>query len=275
MPRAEVNGVALYYEQHGWQNEADVVVLNNGVLMSTASWAYQIAPLSARHRLLLYDCRGMGRSDHPRGPYSMEGHADDLAGLLDGLGIEAAHIGGISYGGEVSMAFAIRHPERTKSLILSSTVSEIDALLRASIEAWIAAAQAKDPDLLYRVVYPVSFSERWMREHAAEAEQARARYRALDFSALLELLDAFLRVNLTPGLKTIGVPTIVMVGEEDLIKPRKYSSIITREIRGAELVVVPGAGHALCWEAPETFNTVALGFLAKHARGAASCGGGR
>lgn len=125
MPRAEVNGVALYYEQHGWQNEADVVVLNNGVLMSTASWAYQVPALAQRYRVLLYDCRGMWRSDHPKGPYSMEQHADDLAGLLDGLGIEAAHIGGISYGGEVSMAFAIRHPERTKSLILSSTVSEI------------------------------------------------------------------------------------------------------------------------------------------------------
>jgi 3-oxoadipate enol-lactonase len=274
MPRVEVNGVALYYEQHGWQNEADVVVLSNGVLMSTASWAYQIAPLSARHRLLLYDCRGMGRSDHPKGPYSMEQHADDLAGLLDAVNISSAHIAGISYGGEVSMMFALRHPKRTRSLILSSTVSQVDPLLRAGIGSWVAAARAKDADLLYYVVYPLSFSERWMREHTAEAEQARSRYKLLDFEAVLELFEAFLRVDFTRDLHRISAPTLVMVGDEDIVKPRKYAEIIAHEIRGAEYVIVPGAGHALCWEAPEVFNTAMLGFLAKHARGAQPTGGG-
>jgi 3-oxoadipate enol-lactonase len=263
MPHVAVNGIQLYYELHGWESDAAVIVLNNGVFMSTASWVYQLPALAGRYRVLLYDCRGMWRSDHPKGPYSMEQHADDLAGLLDAVDVSSAHIAGISYGGEVSMMFALRHPQRTRSLILSSTVSQVDPLLRAGMGAWVAAAQARDADLLYHVVYPLSFSERWMSEHAAEAEQARSRYKLLDFDAALELFGAFLRLDLTRDLHKIRVPTMVMVGDEDLIKPRKYAEIIAQAISGAEYVVIPGAGHALCWEAPDEFNTIILGFLAK------------
>ena len=106
MPRARANNIELYYELHG-PEDANVLVLSNGVLMSTASWAFQTSVLSQQYRLLLYDCRGMWQSDHPPGPYSMALHADDLAALLDALGIKRAHIGGTSYGAEVSMVFAL------------------------------------------------------------------------------------------------------------------------------------------------------------------------
>jgi len=99
MPEIVVNNVRLYYELHG-PSEGEVLVLSNGIMMSTASWAYQTRVLSKHVRLLLYDCRGMWRSEHPDGPYSMEQHADDLAALLDALDIPVAHIGGISYGSE-------------------------------------------------------------------------------------------------------------------------------------------------------------------------------
>jgi len=134
MPRIKVNDINLYYELQG-PEEADVVVLSNGIFMSTASWGFQVAALKEHFRVLTYDCRGMWQSDHPAGPYSMELHADDLAGLLSNLGISRAHIAGISYGGEVSMTFAIKYPQMTRTLILSSVVSQIDPLLRAIGEA--------------------------------------------------------------------------------------------------------------------------------------------
>lgn len=110
MPTIRANGIDLYYEQHGWDKAGDVLVLSNGILMSTASWAYQTPVLSQYVRLLLYDCRGMWQSEHPPGPYSLAQHADDLAALLDGLGVAQAHIGGISYGVEIS-AREIPHSE--------------------------------------------------------------------------------------------------------------------------------------------------------------------
>ena len=114
MATAHVNGIELYYEVHG-PEDGDVIILSNGVMMSTASWAVQRDVISKYYRLVLYDCRGMWKSEHPEGPYSMAMHAEDLLGLMDHLEIEKAHIAGISYGSEVSMTFAANYPERTKT----------------------------------------------------------------------------------------------------------------------------------------------------------------
>ena len=263
MPRITVNGVEIYYEQHGWDKPGDVLVLSNGVLMSTASWAFQKAALSRHCRLLLYDCRGMWQSEHPPGPYSMEQHADDLAALLDALDVEAAHIGGVSYGAEISLVFALRHPVRTRSLIVAAAVSQIDPQLRAMIDAWSAAVQAKDPELLFRVTVPVNFSEDWIAANGAALELARQRYRDLDMNAFDCLLANFSELNITEKLHEITAPALVIVGEEDILKPRKYAEIIAREVPKSEFVIIPHAGHAVLWEQAELFNTLILGFLAK------------
>jgi 3-oxoadipate enol-lactonase len=270
MPTIQVNGTELYYELHGCRAEsrhgpedAEVLVLANGVLMSTASWALQTPVLSRHYRLLLHDCRGMWRSAHPAGPYTMELHADDLAGLMDALGIEKAHIGGISYGAELGMVFALKYPERTRSLILSSAVSHSDPVLEGLIGSWVAAAKMKDPALLYQVSYPLNFSDAYIAANRAAIEAAAERYQLLDMDAVLELLLCFNRLNITADLHKIDVPALVMVGEQDILKPRKYSEIIAREISGAELVIVPASGHALCLEQPGIFNALVLGFLAR------------
>jgi 3-oxoadipate enol-lactonase len=262
MPYAQVNGIELYYELHG-PEDGDVLVLSNGVLMSTASWGLQTPVLSRHYRVLLYDCRGMWKSQHPPGPYSMELHADDLAGLLDVVGVERAHIGGISYGGEVSLAFALKYPQRTRSLVISSAVSHSDAVLRGLIDTWGAAARAGDARRLYEVSYMLNFSAAYIEANRAAIEGAVERYQALDLDAATELFECFNRMNLTADLHHITAPTLVMVGEEDMLKPRKYSEIIASEIPGAQLVVVPFAGHALCLEKPVVFNTQVLGFLAQ------------
>ena len=263
MPTIQANGIQLYFEQHGWDNPGDVLVLSNGILMSTASWAYQTPVLSRHCRLLLYDCRGMWQSEHPPGPYTMEQHADDLAALLQVLGVETAHIGGISYGAEVSMVFALRYPERTRSLILSSAVSQVDPLLRGMMDGWISAVRAKDADMLFEVTLPVNFSERWIAANPAALQAARQRYRNLDMDAFLELLLSFSQLDITADLHRISAPALVMVGEEDILKPRKYAEIIAAQIPNSEFVVIPHAGHAVLWEQAPVFNSLILGFIAK------------
>jgi len=267
MPKITANGIQIYYELHG-PEEAQVLVLSNGVLMSTASWALQVLALARHLRVLLYDCRGMWQSDHPAGPYSMEQHADDLAALLEALGIPRAHIAGISYGGELSMAFALKYPQKTRSLIVSSSVSHVDPLLRAWGESWIAAARHRDPEMLFAVTYPLNFSEAWIAANPAALEAARQRYHTLDMEAFLELMLAFSRLSLTGELPRINAPTLVMVGENDLLKPRRYAEIIARAIPGAEFVVIPHAGHAVSWEKPDVFNSLVLGFVTHHAEDA-------
>jgi 3-oxoadipate enol-lactonase len=262
MSKVSVNGTELYYELHGPEG-ADVLVLSNGVLMSTASWGLQTPVLSKHYRVLLYDCRGMWRSEHPAGPYTMEQHADDLAVLLDVLKIEQAHIAGISYGGEVSMAFALKYPQRTRSLIVSSAVSHSETILRGIIDTWISAARDRDARRLFEVSYMFNFSGAYIDANRLAVEAAAARYTDLDMCAVLELFDCFNRLDITADLHHIQAPTLVMVGEEDILKPRYYSEIIASKIHGAQLVVVPGAGHALCLERPAVFNTLVLGFLSQ------------
>jgi len=262
MPEMQANGTRLYYEVHG-PADGDVVVLSNGILMSTASWAFQVPALSASHRVVLYDCRGMWQSEHPPGPYSMDQHADDLAALLDGLGVERAHIGGISYGGEVSMAFALRHPERTRSLVISSSVSEIDAMIRAVVATWQAAVDRDDPDLLLQTTLPWNFSGRWLAANPEAVRQAGERYHLLDLPALGRLIEAFLALDLTARLPEIQAPALVVVGEDDVLKPRRAAEVIAAGIPGAHLAVIPDAGHAVVWEQPAVFNALVAGFLAQ------------
>lgn len=261
MPQVRANGINLYYELHG-PEDADVLVLSNGVLMSTASWAYQTPVLSKHYRLLLYDCRGMWQSDHPPGPYSMELHADDLAALLEGLGIERAHIGGTSYGAEVSLAFALKYPQRTRRLIVTSAVSELDPVLRGLAGVWAYAAEKGDPELLYRSVYPVTFSASWIAANGPALAQARERYDALDMGAFLELMRAFVQLDITADLHRIEAPALVVAGEQDLLKPRRFAEIMARELPDARLAIIPNAGHAAMWEQPAIFNALILGFLA-------------
>jgi 3-oxoadipate enol-lactonase len=266
MARTEVNGIELYYELHG-PEEADVLVLTNGILMSTASWAFQTPVVSREYRLLLYDCRGMWQSDHPPGPYTMEQHADDLAGLLDGLGIERAHVGGISYGGEVSLAFALRHPDRTESLFVADAVSHVKPALRIVVEGWIEAARVEEADLFFDVTVPWNFSPGFIDTHPDLLEEALARYRLLDYEAMVRLCECFLEFDVTARLGEIDRPTCVVVGENDILKGREYAEVIAERVENAELHLIRESGHATCWERPEVFNTVLLGFLARQRSG--------
>lgn len=262
MPRVNVNGIEIYYEITG-PEDGPVLVLSNGIMMSTASWAYQKAELSHHLRVLLYDCRGMWKSEHPDGPYSMEQHADDLAGLLDALNIDRAHIGGISYGAEISMVFALKYPEKAKSLIVIDGVSEIHPLLHAQTYPWLIAAQRNDPELLLRTSYHMNFAEQWIKANQAFIENSVERYAELDMHALENLMKAFYDLDFTEALSSIKAPTLVLAGEEDLIKGREYAKIIADQIPESEFVLVPGSGHALCLEKPAVLNTMLLGFVTK------------
>lgn len=265
MPDITVDNVNLYYELHG-PDMAPVLVLNNGLIMNAAnSWAFQTRAFSDRYRLLQYDCRGQGQSDRPEDPYSMEQHADDLAALLDALGFEKAHIAGISYGGEVAQAFALKYPEKSRSLILIDTVSEVGPELRLVIQSWVDALQTGDALAFFNVTVPWNFSPDWIAANQPVLEDAKERYQHLDFPAIVRLCEAFLEVDFTAKLNEIKIPTCIMVGELDLLKGPRYAQILREHIPQAEYHVLKGAGHASCWERPEEFNALILDFLLRQA----------
>ena len=195
----------------------------------------------------------------------MELHADDLAALLTALGYDAAHIAGISYGGEVGQAFELKYPQRCLSLILADTVSEVGAELRIIIDSWLSAARAGDAEAFFNTTVPWNFSPEFVIANPKLLADARGRYELLDYPAIVRLSECFLEVDFTDWLDEIKCPTCIIVGSVDLLKGPAYAAILKDGIPHAEFHLLHGSGHASCWERPQEFNTIVLGFLAKYA----------
>lgn len=262
MPIADINGLRVHYDLIG---EGDAVVFLNGVMMTTQSWVLQTSLFRQHYRCLLHDFRGQLLSDKPEEPWTLEDHADDLLALLDQLGIERCHLVGTSYGGEVGLIFASRWSDRVQSLSVISSVSEVGPALDRAVATWGETA-LEAPGDLYRISVPANFSPAFIEANPQLIEQGEDRLRACPaefFTGFAQLVDAFRKLDITADLHRIRCPTLVLVGEQDALKPPAYSRLIAESIPGSELLVVPDAGHAVIIEKPREINTALLGFLTK------------
>ncbi len=229
-------------------------------MMTMQSWALQVPRLSARFCCVLHDFRGQLRSGKP-GRYTLQQHVDDLGALLDFLGIARADLAGTSYGGEIGMLFAIAHPERVRRLAVIACVSEADAALRETVGRWIDVAR-REPDRLYDESVRDNFSEAFLAAHPQFVELGRERLRAYPrewFGAFAELCEAALTLKVS--LAEIRVPTLVVCGENDALKPVAYSRAIAAAIPDAKPVIVPDAGHAVVIEKPDEVCAALESFL--------------
>jgi len=260
MPDFHHKGIRIHWESSG---RGEPVAFLNGVLMSTQSWKLQTLAIAEQYHCLLHDFRGQLLSSWPADAWTMEDHAQDLLALFDHLEIDNCHIIGTSYGGEVGMLFAAQWPGRVRSLSVISSVSEVGADVDSIVCDWRQAA-LEAPGTLYRTMLPTTFSRQFIAENPALIELGEERLRNCDsafFQAFARLIDAFRQIDITPRLEEIQCPVLVMVGEQDLLKPPRYSRLIAERIRNAELVVVPGAGHAVVLEQPGIINAGLLDFL--------------
>jgi 3-oxoadipate enol-lactonase len=259
-----IDGVEIHYELAG---AGEPVALLNGIMMTVASWAFQRKALEPRYRLLLHDMRGQALSGKPDEDWDIERHAHDLRALLDHVGIERCHVVGTSYGGEVGLIFAAHFPERVRSLTVIASVAHVEPRLRLQTDLWAEAA-LRDPRWAFRTVAVDTFSGRYLAQNPGllEAGEVRLAENPPDFlPAFARLVRAFQKLDARPLLARIASPTLVVSAEHDSLKPCHYGREIADGIQGAELVVVPDAGHAVVLEKPDVVNTLLLGFLAKHA----------
>ncbi|MGD8346936.1 MAG: alpha/beta fold hydrolase [Lysobacterales bacterium] len=260
MPVFQHENHAIYWESLG---QGEPVVFLNGVLMSVDSWKLQTLELGRRFRCVMHDFRGQLKSSKPDEPWTLEDHAKDLDALLDHLDIADCHIVGTSYGGEVGMIFAAARPERVRSLSVIASVSEIGPDTERIVLDWRRAA-LEAPESLYRVMLPTTFAPEFVAANPALVELGEERLQACEpefFAAFAGLIDAFLELNITPMLGGIRCPTLVIAGEQDRLKPPRYSEIISDGIEGSELRVIPGAGHAVVLEQADWVNRELIRFI--------------
>jgi 3-oxoadipate enol-lactonase len=251
MPDFVANGARLRYEFFG--KEGPVVVLLNGIAMSIGHWKPFVEALGGNYRVLCHDLRGQTLSEKPAGEYSFKQHADDLAALMGNLSITRAHIVGTSYGSEVAMAFAVAYPEKCETLSVIDGVSELDPVLAAAAESWMAAALC-DPRVFYKTLLPWTYSADYIAKNRAALAAREDSVASLPrewFEAFAGLCRAFLKLDLTPQLHRITCPTLVLVGELDILKHKGFAKIIADGVAGeSKMKVLPGAGHASVIEQP-------------------------
>ena len=266
MARVELgDGGSLYFEELG---EGEPLLVLNGIMMSTASWA-ELAPVLARRlRVVLVDFRDQGRSSRREPGYDLEAHVDDVLALLDHLGFDRVHLLGLSYGGQVALRLALRRSDRLASLLLANVVRRISRHLRSLGEAWEVAAELDDPRRFFALALPTIYSAGFYERAWPWLEERRALFeRALTtewFEALVRLSRATRDYEVTDAeLASIAVPTLLLASDRDLVAPVEHVDELHRLIPEAEMLVLRDAGHAAFLERPGEMATAVLGFVLK------------
>jgi len=260
MPTIISGDATISYEVTG---EGDPVLLIMGLGADSRGWTLQAPPFAEQFQVMTFDNRGVGRSSVPAGPYSTEQMARDALAVMDGAGIEHAHVLGVSLGGTIAQHLALMEPARVRSLVLASTwagPSEwrsrlrtmqlgilenegVEALVRARIMFVFSPPLFSDaPDLLQLI-------EKTMAETSLEG--------------YLHQLDAAEAHDVRARLGEIKVPTLVLTGKRDILVPPELTEEVAALIPGAELVVLDSA-HAIQFEEALRFNELVLSFFGDH-----------
>ncbi len=259
--RLTVNGIDLACQVDG-PDDAPVLVLNHTLATSRAMWRAQIPHLSGRHRVISFDMRGHGESAAPDYPYNLEMLAEDVIGVLDGLGVERPAIFlGISIGGMVGQALGLRHPDRFRALILCNTASRTSPEGRAGFDQRIEAVRK---DGIEGQVQPTL--ERWLSAEFRSRDPQTTKWvadmvRGTPVAGMVGCCEAIKALDYTDQLDRITLPTLIIAGEKDPGAPVAASEVIRDRIKGAHLEVITGCLHQTPIEAPDTFNRIVGAFL--------------
>ncbi|VXB67049.1 Beta-ketoadipate enol-lactone hydrolase [Pseudomonas sp. 8AS] len=250
-------GCQLHFEDYG---QGTPLLLVHGLGSSIRDWEYQLPALSARHRLIALDVRGHGRSGKPREAYSIPAFADDVAALIEHLGLERVHLVGISMGGMIAFQLAVDHPELLLSLTIVNSTPEVRA--RNLNERWQLLKRWSLSRLLSletigkglgRILFP-------RPEQAELRQKIEQRWPQNDKRAYLASLDAIIGWSVWEHLSNITCPTLVVSGDRDYT-PVAHKQRYVQAMRTARLVVIEESRHATPMDQPERFNTTLLDFI--------------
>jgi pimeloyl-ACP methyl ester carboxylesterase len=266
MPRVEAGGITLHYVELGAADRPALLMIMGWGGDHTA-WAFQLPVLAERFRVLALDNRGAGQSEQPDVPYTIAGMADDAVAVLDAAGVERAHVCGASMGGMIAQELALRHPGRVLSLQLHCTLARSDAYGALLVRSLLGVKARGDREEFARALLPWILCRRTAAEQPglvqALVQRAVEHPYPTSYTGLARQAEAIAAHDTLDRLGRIRVPTLVTVGAEDIMVPPAFSRELHARIPGAELAVIPDAGHVHFIEQPERFNRVALDFLAR------------
>ncbi len=259
--RLTVNGVSLAVDVRGAGEPA--LLLIHGYAADRTMWQHQMNQLDT-HLRLAPDLRGMGQSDAPDLGYSMTTYADDLAALLDALGIDTVVLCGCSLGGYIAFEFVRRFRDRVRGLILVDSRAEGDTPDgRRQRDTQAQQVRERGPAAVADALLPKLFADAVHGHHSAAAESVRRMILASPPAGIVGALAAMRdRPDSTPMLATLGsIPSLVIVGDGDRITPEAGARAMAEAIPGARIAVIADAGHMSPVEQPAAVTEAIRGFL--------------
>jgi 3-oxoadipate enol-lactonase len=256
--------VAIAYDIAG---NGPLVVFLHGIGGNRTNWEAQVGYFEAGFCAVAWDARGYGASDDPPSRLKFRDYADDLARLLDHLDAERAHLVGLSMGGMILQDFCERYPNRMATLALVDTSAGFGSVSDAVRRDFLA--RRLEP--LERGLTPADIAPEVVEVLVAKSASPAARQRmrasmeALRVESYKQALHAIITTDFRVVLPHIKVPTLVVVGEEDVVTPPSDAEFLAKNIPGVVLVTIPGAGHLTNIEKPAAFNAALETFLHRHA----------
>jgi Predicted hydrolases or acyltransferases (alpha/beta hydrolase superfamily) len=278
--KVKVNDINIYYEVHG---EGEPFLLIEGLGYSSWMWFKQIPKFSEEYKAIVFDNRGVGNTDKPDSEYTIDMMADDAADLLSAIGLDSAHVLGVSMGGFIAQEMALKYPDMVRSLVLVSTSFggnsfKDSGLWSTFVTLWGLMPPILDlsgkgsgmvnsfgltPEEKIRYGLSLAFTPEYFKTHPEEVDQI-VEWRLANPQppyAWKRQFMAGINFNAADRVHQIGVPTLVVTGSEDRVVSPESSKRLAEKIPNSRLITVEGTGHLLFIEQAEEFNKIVLNFL--------------
>jgi 3-oxoadipate enol-lactonase len=266
MPKITANGITMNYEQQG---TGEPLVLIPYLAADNACYAFQVADYSKHFTCISVDPRGAGETDKPAGTYSMELFADDVAAFMQAIGVERAHVSGLSLGAATGLWLAGKYPQRVKSLSLHSGWTKSDPFLKVVVEGWqsIAKALSSVQEMIIQGIFPWCFTPELYAAKPDYIDQLAAFVRSRPqqpYDAFIRQSNAVMTHDAVSQLARIKAPTQITFGRHDVVCSTRFADAMKSGINGSELLVFETCAHAPIYESVAEFNERTLSFLKRH-----------
>ena len=267
MPKVKVNDITINYESQG---SGEPLVLIPYLAADNACYAFQVADYAKYFTCISLDPRGAGETDKPGGSYSTELLADDVAGFMQAIGVEKAHVSGLSLGGAISLWLASKYPERVKTLSLHSCWPKSDPFLKVIVGDWqtIAKALGNVQEMVVQGILPFCLTPELYAAKPEYVDQLAAFVRSRPrqpVDAFLRQSDAVVAHDALGQLGKITAPTQITFGRHDIVTSTRFVEPFRSGIKNSELVIFEMCAHAPIYENVSEFNEKTLAFLKRHA----------
>jgi 3-oxoadipate enol-lactonase len=261
--KVKANGIDIHYEIEG---EGPWLTLSHSLACNLHMWDPQMPALKRRFKVLRFDTRGHGQSGAPEGDYTLEQLADDVKGMLDALEIRHTHWIGLSMGGMIGQAFALKYPGVFQSMVLADTTSRRPPEAAKMWGDRIQIARTKGMDALVESTLARWFTEPYRNARKDVMKRIGDDIRNTPVAGFAGCCHAISKVDYLDRLKEIRIPALVMVGEHDHGTPPEAARVIHQNLAGSEFKIIPSAAHISNVEQAEIFNEAMLAFLGRVAR---------